>query len=335
MSIFDHWHPVLKSKDLNSKPVPIFLNGKQIVLFRDKEGLTAALDDTCPHRRMALSHGKVEDGRITCIYHGMSFDRNGKGQSPGTEDCKISATKWDCVESYNTIWIKSTDSFAAFPYFDVEDFRLMDSCHYIIHAPLELVLDNFTEAEQTPEVHAFLGYDSTRMNEVVVESETNEYNVRIKNTGPQKKLPLLFRYVLGLNKEDLFVDDWTTYFSPVYTVYDQYWIDSKSNTPRDTRLRIYVFFNPISDNKVQLFVFTYMKYPLFAHMGLNLLIKLAIKQILKIEILRDKKILEKVLDKNPNIAGMKLTRFDRSLGPNRKRIERIYRKTMPSESNQS
>jgi vanillate O-demethylase monooxygenase subunit len=325
MSSFDHWHPVLKSNELKSRPKQIILNEKQIVLFRDKDGLASALENSCPHRRMDLSLGFVKNGRITCIYHGMSFDRSGKGESPGTEDCKISAVPFDCIEFYGAIWIKSVSSSAPFPYFDIEGFRLMDICHYSIKAPLELVLDNFTEVEHTPDVHAFLGYDSKRMKEIVVESETEDLHVRIKNTGPQKKLPFLFRYVLGLEQKDLFVDDWTTYFSPIYTIYDQYWINSKTNEPRNTRFRIYVFFNPISDSNVQLMAFTYMSYPLFGHFGLNLLIKPAIKQIVNLEILRDKKILEKILDKNPSVAGMKLTRFDRSLGPNRKRIDRIYR----------
>ncbi len=325
MSVFDHWHPVLKSNELKSKPKAIILNGKQVVLFRDKEGLASALEDICPHRRMALSLGSVKNGRLTCIYHGMSFDRNGKGESPGTEDCKISAAKFECLEFYGAIWIKSANSSAPFPYFDIEGFGLMDISRYSISAPLELVLDNFTEVEHTPSVHAFLGYDNKKMKEVVVEPEIDDLKVRIKNTGPQKKLPPLFRYILGLDKKDLFVDDWTTYFSPVYTVYDQYWVDAKTNEPSDTRLRIYLFFNPISDTSVGLITFTYMKYPLFSHFGLNLLIKPAIKQIVNLEVLRDKKILEKILDKNPNIAGMKLTRFDRSLGPNRKRIDRIYK----------
>ena len=37
------------------------------------------------------------------------------------------------------------------------------------------------------------------------------------------------------------------------------------------------------------------------------------------------RILEGLADKNPNIDGMKLSRFDKVLGLNRDRIERIYR----------
>ena len=325
MSVFDHWHPVLKSNQLKSKPIPIILNGKQIVLFRDTEGFIGALDDACPHRRMALSQGFVKNGRLTCIYHGMNFDKDGKGKSPGSDDCKISANKWDVMELNTVIWVKSTGSIAPVPEFDLEGFRLMDIRRYTIYAPIEIVLDNFTEVEHTPDVHAFLGYDPKSMKEVSIEVETEDKYVQIKNIGQQKKLPLLFRYVLGITKSNLFVDEWKSFFSPIYTVYDQYWIDPKTNEKRETSLRIYAFFNPIGEGQTQLFVFAYMKYPLFSHFGLNLLIKPAIKKILDLEVIRDKRILEKILDKDPKISGMKLTRFDRSLGPNRQRIERIYK----------
>jgi hypothetical protein len=43
------------------------------------------------------------------------------------------------------------------------------------------------------------------------------------------------------------------------------------------------------------------------------------------EIKLDVKVLEGLADKDPSMDGMKLSRFDRVLGLNRERIERIYR----------
>ncbi len=43
------------------------------------------------------------------------------------------------------------------------------------------------------------------------------------------------------------------------------------------------------------------------------------------EVWLDTQILAGLADKSPNIDGMKLSRFDRVLGLNRERIERIYR----------
>ena len=43
------------------------------------------------------------------------------------------------------------------------------------------------------------------------------------------------------------------------------------------------------------------------------------------EIGLDKRILENLADKKVSMEGMKLSRFDKVLGLNRERIERIYR----------
>jgi vanillate O-demethylase monooxygenase subunit len=98
----------------------------------------------------------------------------------------------------------------------------------LISAPLELVLDNFTEVEHTSSVHALLGYDINDLSDVEVKLETSETSVRLYNKGKQKELPFFLENFLGIEKQDFFIDDWTTYFSPVYTVYDQYWIDPKT-----------------------------------------------------------------------------------------------------------
>jgi vanillate O-demethylase monooxygenase subunit len=235
----------------------------------------------------------------------------------------MKAFAYDTYEYLETIWIKPKNSFCSFPYFDLEGYHKIDFFKTEIKAPLELVLDNFTEVEHTPSVHLFLGYDSSRISEIQVETFTEEDSVRIKNIGPQKIIPSLIRYFLDLKKKNLFVDDWTTYFSPVYSVYDQYWIEE--NQKNKNQFRIYVFFTPINSHTTQLFSFTYLKYSRLGHLGLNLLIQPFLKQIVRLEILRDKTALEKIENQDISLKGLKLTRFDKSLGPNRARIQKIYK----------
>ncbi len=47
-------------------------NGKGIALF-NVDGNFQALDDTCPHRGGPLSEGFVEEGVVTCPWHGWQF----------------------------------------------------------------------------------------------------------------------------------------------------------------------------------------------------------------------------------------------------------------------
>src|ERR1700761_116550 len=70
----NYWHPVLASKSLGSKPIPITICGDKIVLMRDK-GVARALKDRCPHRGIPLSLGRqIFPGTLTCAYHGWTFD---------------------------------------------------------------------------------------------------------------------------------------------------------------------------------------------------------------------------------------------------------------------
>ena len=54
-----------------------------------------------------------------------------------------------------------------------------------------------------------------------------------------------------------------------------------------------------------------------------------IRRKLDHEIRLDVRILEGLADKRSDIEGMKLSRFDRVLGLNRERIEKIYRGRVP------
>src|SRR5438270_13996617 len=106
MGCLDHWHPVLRSKDLRNKPVAVRLCGKDLVLFRAADGKIGALDDCCPHRRMRLSRGKVVNHRLQCTYHGWSYNRCGHGESPGTPKLHANAACYEACEKHGAVWVK-------------------------------------------------------------------------------------------------------------------------------------------------------------------------------------------------------------------------------------
>eukprot|EP00629_Pelagomonadales_sp_RCC1024_P018243 CAMPEP_0119287730 /NCGR_PEP_ID=MMETSP1329-20130426/36086_1 /TAXON_ID=114041 /ORGANISM="Genus nov. species nov., Strain RCC1024" /LENGTH=139 /DNA_ID=CAMNT_0007288503 /DNA_START=123 /DNA_END=539 /DNA_ORIENTATION=- len=68
---FDHWYPihVLDTMD-DTRPHAAQLLGLSLVLWKDGD-TWRAFEDSCPHRRGALSEGRVEDdGSLLCSYHG-------------------------------------------------------------------------------------------------------------------------------------------------------------------------------------------------------------------------------------------------------------------------
>jgi chlorophyllide a oxygenase len=73
------WYPVEFSKNITptaAKPFELF--DECWVLFRDRTGAIACIQDACAHRACPLSLGKVLEGRIQCPYHGWEYDRHGE-----------------------------------------------------------------------------------------------------------------------------------------------------------------------------------------------------------------------------------------------------------------
>jgi phenylpropionate dioxygenase-like ring-hydroxylating dioxygenase large terminal subunit len=325
MAVLDHWHPVLAAYRLRREPVGVRLAGKRIALFRGEDGKVGALEDICPHRRMRLSVGNVVAHRLQCAYHGWTFDCDGNGESPGTPKLTAHATSFDAVERHGFIWVKSRDSAPQFPRFDVEGYYNICNLEHTVKAPLEVTLDNFCEIEHTPTTHDFFGYDLDRMHEVQVRFEPTDTSVRVINVGPPKRIRFLFRLLLGIKRRYQFNDDWTTYFSPVYSVYDHWWSDPVTGRESMVRWRLYIFFTPLDAEETALttFAFTKSRYP--GPAGCMRLVRWLMRRKLDHEIHLDVRILENLADKRPDLEGMKLSRFDRVLGLNRERIERIYR----------
>lgn len=104
------WTPVALARALRpGKPLSIRVAGERLVLFRGASGEPAALLDRCPHRGVALSLGRVQDGCITCPFHGWRFDAQGQAcDVPWNPDAKrerLGATAIPAREAGGHVWI--------------------------------------------------------------------------------------------------------------------------------------------------------------------------------------------------------------------------------------
>ena len=103
------WTIVGLARDLRDKPLQVRVAGERVVLFRRKDGAPAALIDRCPHRGVALSLGKVEDGQIVCPFHGWRFDGEGRNCGvPWNPDAKLDqlgATVLPVREAKGFVWL--------------------------------------------------------------------------------------------------------------------------------------------------------------------------------------------------------------------------------------
>jgi phenylpropionate dioxygenase-like ring-hydroxylating dioxygenase large terminal subunit len=66
-------HPVDSLPD--DRPWSVKVLGRDLVVWKDGNGEWRVFDDACPHRKVALSEGRLEaDGTLSCAYHGWRFD---------------------------------------------------------------------------------------------------------------------------------------------------------------------------------------------------------------------------------------------------------------------
>jgi phenylpropionate dioxygenase-like ring-hydroxylating dioxygenase large terminal subunit len=72
-----YWQPAALSHELGADPLYVRLLSEEFVLFRDAQGDPCMLDLHCPHRKADLSYGRLEEGRLRCVYHGWLFGGDG------------------------------------------------------------------------------------------------------------------------------------------------------------------------------------------------------------------------------------------------------------------
>ncbi|MGQ4646494.1 Rieske 2Fe-2S domain-containing protein [Lyngbya aestuarii] len=116
----NYWYPVGWANQLKSgKVIPVRIWHKSIdstnrqgaiAVYRDANGQLHALEDTCPHKGVALHKGIVQGEHLACRYHGWTFDGTGKCAgipylSPEQKLPCAQVRSYPVQEKYNLIWI--------------------------------------------------------------------------------------------------------------------------------------------------------------------------------------------------------------------------------------
>src|SRR5262245_3297015 len=256
MGMLDYWHPVLRRKDLpRDKPVGVRLAGRSLAVFRSAPGQVGAVEDVCPHRRMRLSAGTVWSGRLVCAYHGWSFDCAGQGESPGTPKLHASVACFDCRESNGAVWVKAAGVDRPLPQIDVNGYLSVGIVVHRVQAPLELVIDNFSEIEHTVTMHPAFGIDPARTHEAEVRFEPTDRSVAVYNAGPAKRPPLVARLALLFRRRYVFHSDYTFTFDPPRSVVDHYWTDPARGGEAMIRYRLHHYFVPEDEHASRIVTF--------------------------------------------------------------------------------
>jgi phenylpropionate dioxygenase-like ring-hydroxylating dioxygenase large terminal subunit len=73
--LWDFWYPAVRSANIaGQKLVTAMLLEVPLVLGRTSEGKAFAMRNSCPHRGIPLSYGRLDGTVVECCYHGWRFD---------------------------------------------------------------------------------------------------------------------------------------------------------------------------------------------------------------------------------------------------------------------
>ncbi|MEP4198377.1 MAG: aromatic ring-hydroxylating dioxygenase subunit alpha [Aliishimia sp.] len=158
------WYVAGWSTDYARALKPQKLLGDDIVFYRRSDGTPVALEDACPHRKLPLSMGALENDHVVCGYHGLTFDGTGSCiDSPtqrGMTPRRAVVRSYPVVDRYRLLWIWMGDPDKANPddIFEIENFEnpswgytdggsLPIACNYL------WVVDNLLDPSHVAWVH--------------------------------------------------------------------------------------------------------------------------------------------------------------------------------------
>jgi len=104
------WFRIATSSQVLSGQVAVFaINGKEVVAFRNEQGVAAAVDPICPHMGAHLGYGgRVVGNALRCPFHGLRFDASGKcvgTEYPGNPEVHLSLRSWPVMEQLGCIFV--------------------------------------------------------------------------------------------------------------------------------------------------------------------------------------------------------------------------------------
>ena len=91
---------------------------RKMVLFRTTDGQVAALEDACWHRLLPLSMGSLQGDEVTCAYHGLVYNAQGRcTHMPSQETLNPSACvrSFPVLQKHRFVWVWPGDPAKADP----------------------------------------------------------------------------------------------------------------------------------------------------------------------------------------------------------------------------
>jgi phenylpropionate dioxygenase-like ring-hydroxylating dioxygenase large terminal subunit len=186
--LINEWHVVCRAEQVQEgKPFAARLLDEDIVLWRIGDQLMA-WQDLCIHRGTKLSLGKVEDGTLTCPYHGWVYNTEGKcvripAHPEQIPPIRARVKPYKAKIVYDWVWVSLGDpahEIPAFAEWGDASFRKIHCGPYHFNAAAPRVLENFLDVAHFPFVHE--GYLGDPMH-----TEISDYEAVLDENGVTSK----------------------------------------------------------------------------------------------------------------------------------------------------
>ena len=135
---------------------------QKLVMFRKTDGQVAVLEDACWHRLLPLSMGRLDGDELTCGYHGLVYNAQGRcTHMPSQETLNPSACvrSFPVVEKHRFVWVWPGDPAKADPAL-VPDMHWNDDAQWAgdgklitVQCDYRLVIDNLMDLTHETFVH--------------------------------------------------------------------------------------------------------------------------------------------------------------------------------------
>jgi phenylpropionate dioxygenase-like ring-hydroxylating dioxygenase large terminal subunit len=182
--LLNDWHVVARSSDLlEGQLAKARLLGEDLVFWRLGSRVNV-WQDLCVHRGSRLSLGWVNGDRLTCAYHGWTYDSSGQCvKFPAHPDQKPPATAhvktYHEKEKYGLVWACLGEPAKDVPRFDEwndPSYRKIFCGPYHYHASATRAVENFLDVAHFPFVHGGLLGDA-------MHAEIDDYEVQTDGDG--------------------------------------------------------------------------------------------------------------------------------------------------------
>jgi len=224
----DAWLIAAQSEELAGRgPIARVVNDVSLVLYRDRVGSIAALENRCPHKNVALSLGRVQDGVLQCRYHGWRFDAEGRVvdvpcRSPDERLPNCRVPSFQAAECDGWIWVNlaSPNAITTQPprYPRLPDHRWFER-QYVVDAPVDLILENGLDCSHTGFAHEGL-FRGAPKQFVTARIEETPTGVRAETLGEDTTGAKDARSILGRRKAMRHIDEVVL----PHTLLVDYWI---------------------------------------------------------------------------------------------------------------